>query len=358
MASKPTSLVSGNSNFVSHMDDQTAFVLALQLIALCTVVSALILYLMCRIRKNYFTPFSDGSDLTYMNIGGGKAVLVTSLDNILGLQLAYHLASRGFRVFAGVKPSGYEADVQGTVDSETSASKKILEAKWKRFEACCKKEENENFVGLVVLPLDVTREDLLHDALGTIRRHLPAGEDGLWAVINTAGLPCRGRLENQDSPYWDAVMKQNVTGTLKVAKTFLPLLRNKKGRLINIGAKVANSEDGPQTLVAHTASRYAVEGASAALRNEMKHVGIKVITLHPEGLEISRLFASPSLPAKIGPDGYADYDISVLPALSLEVIEEAVLSDQPKASYTLLKTVGFTRIREKFVNLNKSIQVV
>ena len=55
---------------------------------------------------------------------------------------------------------------------------------------------------------------------------------GLWAVINTAGSPCRGRLENQDSPYWDAVMKQNVTGTLKVAKTFLPLLRNKKGKRI------------------------------------------------------------------------------------------------------------------------------
>lgn len=48
-------------------------------------------------------------------------------------------------------------------------------------------------------------------------------------MINTAGLACRGRLEGQDTAYWDAVMKQNVTGTLRVTKTFMPLLRNKKG---------------------------------------------------------------------------------------------------------------------------------
>ena len=107
---------------------------------------------------------------------------------MLGLQLAYHLATRGFRVFAGVKPSGYEADGQNVViESESSIPKKILEAKWKKFEACCKKEENENFVGLVVLPLDVTREDLLHEALGTIRRHLPAGEDGKSKMTDTTG---------------------------------------------------------------------------------------------------------------------------------------------------------------------------
>jgi hypothetical protein len=31
---------------------------------------------------------------------------------------------------------------------------------------------------LVALPLDVTREDLLHEAVDIIRAHLPAGEDG------------------------------------------------------------------------------------------------------------------------------------------------------------------------------------
>lgn len=31
---------------------------------------------------------------------------------------------------------------------------------------------------LVPLPMDVTREDVLHEAMDVIRRHLPAGHDG------------------------------------------------------------------------------------------------------------------------------------------------------------------------------------
>ena len=115
----------------------------------------------------------------------GKAVLITSIDNLLGLQLAYHLATRGFRVFAGIRPSGYEADNPETADTSFSTPKRILEAKWKHFEACCVREDNENFNSLVVMPLDVTREDLLHEAVGTIRRYLPAGEDGkFFSVIS------------------------------------------------------------------------------------------------------------------------------------------------------------------------------
>lgn len=111
-------------------------------------------------------------------------MLITSVDNLLGLQLAYHLATRGFRVFAGIKPSGYEADNPASCDTNLSTPKKILEAKWKHFEACCVREENESFSSLVVLPLDVTREDLLHEAVGTIRRYLPAGEDGKLKLLN------------------------------------------------------------------------------------------------------------------------------------------------------------------------------
>ncbi|KAL0280669.1 UNVERIFIED_CONTAM: hypothetical protein PYX00_001894 [Menopon gallinae] len=340
------------------MDDQTAFVLALQLIALCTVVSALILYLMCKIPRNYFSAFSEDGALTYQNIGGGKAVLITSMDNYLGMHLAYHLSTRGFRVFAGVKPSGFEAEHQQDSSQSQSIARKIVEAKWKHFETFCKKEENESLGNLVTLPLDVCREDLLHEAVGLIRRHLPAGEDGLWAVINTAGLPCRNRLDGQDAAYWDAVLKLNVTGTLKVSKTFMPLLRNKKGRLINLGAKMSDNQEESQTPVAHTASRYAVEGASAALRNEMKHLGINVITLHPEGLPITKLFSAPSKSQVTENDRYADCEISVLPAAALEVVEEVLLTDAPKASYSLTKRMRYFRLKEKMINFTNSIQIV
>lgn len=165
-------------SFLFQMDEQSAVTLTVQLIALCSVVSALVLYLLCKVRSNRRA--SSIGDFVFTNIGGGRAVLVTSIDNLLGVHLAYHLAIRGFRVFAGLKPTGLEADTdREKPDLSSSTPKKVLESKWKHFEACCEKEvEGVSFGSLVVLPLDVMREDLLHEAVGTIRRYLPAGEDG------------------------------------------------------------------------------------------------------------------------------------------------------------------------------------
>jgi NAD(P)-dependent dehydrogenase (short-subunit alcohol dehydrogenase family) len=56
---------------------------------------------------------------------------------------------------------------------------------------------------------------------------------GLWAVLNTACLCCKGRLENQESSHWDAMLKYNVIGTLRTARTFMPLLKNKRGKSIH-----------------------------------------------------------------------------------------------------------------------------
>lgn len=159
------------------MDDQTALTLALQLIALCCIAAALLLYLLCRIRNRYIA--GSGSDQNdpevTLNIGMGRAVLITSCDTAFGLQCALHLSNLGFRVFAGLRD-----------DSENgSVAARILRAKLKEREMMNGETATETnatsgaSVGtLIALPLDVTREDLLHEAVTLIRRHLPAGEDG------------------------------------------------------------------------------------------------------------------------------------------------------------------------------------
>ncbi|KAJ9578142.1 hypothetical protein L9F63_024996 [Diploptera punctata] len=184
---------------------------------------------------------------------------------------------------------------------------------------------------------------ILHEAVVLIRRHLPAGEDGLWAVINTAGLCCKGRLENQENSHWDAMLRHNVIGALRTARTFIPLLRNKKGRLINLGMN-NNITSG---LVAYTAARYAVEGASLALRQEIAPYGIHIITLQPNGITLEKIFAPPKIDDLIKSDDhtaleiqqpanrYLEYNLSVLPAQSMRMIEEALLSKSPKQNYKL-----------------------
>lgn len=57
---------------------------------------------------------------------------------------------------------------------------------------------------------------------------------GLWAVINTAGVCFKGKLEQQDSSQWETMFRVNVFGMLRAARTFMPLLKNKKGTVICI----------------------------------------------------------------------------------------------------------------------------
>lgn len=61
------------------MDEQTALVLALQLVSLFSIAGALLAYLLCKIRGN------SGQDAAHP--GSGKSVLVSSCGNTLGLQV-------------------------------------------------------------------------------------------------------------------------------------------------------------------------------------------------------------------------------------------------------------------------------
>lgn len=118
-----------------------------------------------------------------------------------------------------------------------------------------------------------------------------ANISGIWAVVNTSGLSYRGRLDQQDIAHWDAMLKTNVIGILRTARKFQSLLRNSGGRIVTLGA----TENLGTGLVAYAASRYAVEGASRALRQELSSVGIKVVTVSPQGILPELLFSTPKL---------------------------------------------------------------
>lgn len=306
------------------MDHQTALVLALQLVALFSIAGALLLYLLCKIKAGTDTESTESAP------GGGKPVLVTCCDNALGLQVAIHLANRGFRVFAGLK----EGAASG--ESTDTAAARVIRAWQKHRESLATLKHG----ALVGLPLDVTREDLLHEAVDIIRAHLPAGDDGIWAVINTSGLSYRGRLDQQDISHWDAMLKTNVVGVLRTARTFQGLLRNTAGRIITLGS--VGEEAG---LVAYTAARYAVEGASKALRQEFAPLGIKVVTLNPNGLTTDLMFSTPKItddkgeaPANTTVDmsGCLEFYPLILTKSALRVLDIALSSTDPKHNYNLV----------------------
>lgn len=67
------------------MDENTAVVLTLQLVALFSIAGALLLYLLCKIRTGVGSDFLDGACP-----GACKPVLVTAADNAIGLQVSIY----------------------------------------------------------------------------------------------------------------------------------------------------------------------------------------------------------------------------------------------------------------------------
>lgn len=263
-------------NKSTTMEPATTLVLTIQLLALFSIAGALLLYLLCKVRGDAANGPDSGSGGSVLGTNGsGGIVLVTSADTALGLQLCTHLAQRGCRVFAGLKEP---------VDS--------LPAKLLRGWMKVRQESGRSGGGgcgtIVPLRVDVTREDVLREATEAMGAHLNVGERGIRAVINTAGVVHRGRIDQQDSQQWEAMFKTNVLGSLRTARAFTALLRPTRGRLIVFGA--GNEGDG---LVAFTASRLAVDGCAEPLRRELQPYGIDVVALDSSGVPAESLFRSP-----------------------------------------------------------------
>jgi len=99
-------------------------------------------------------------------------------------------------------------------------------------------------------------------------------------VINNAGYGIIGAIEETPDAELRALMETNFFGAVSVTKAALPLLRRRRaGAIVNI------SSFGGQTSFAgggaYSASKFALEGMSEALAQEMAPFGIKVLIVEP-----------------------------------------------------------------------------
>lgn len=334
------------------MDPLTWVSLGLQLAALCSIVGALLLYLLRKVRVAEIAPTDSA-----------KTVLVTSVDTALGLQIATYLSSRGWRVIAGCRRGGLGARLaESWLAAHTAAT------------------ENHPAPRLSTLELDVAREDLLEEAARATAQHLPAGEHGIWAVINTAGSGGRG-----GATCWESVLKGNVLGSLRVAKTFSPLLaaaagdHPHAGRLFYIGLtsdtaceSLARSEGGElgEACAGAAAARWGVWGAARSLRASLRSRGVSVVLLNAPDLPAADVYAPPSQltpssqpssrpdtpTSETGtltgscsvtmPGEAAEYSAKVLPTAALKTLEDALTTPSPRDAYYLKmkQESWFTRV--------------
>ena len=135
---------------------------------------------------------------------------------------------------------------------------------------------------LIPVSMDVRVESSVMQCMNEIE--LQHGK--LYAVINSAGLGMIGALEDSSSEDLREVFETNLMGVHHVCRQALPLLRmSAKSYIINITSMAAQM--GLPFRGVYCSSKFAVEGYSEALSQEVRSDGIHVVILEPGDVRTS-----------------------------------------------------------------------
>jgi NAD(P)-dependent dehydrogenase (short-subunit alcohol dehydrogenase family) len=134
--------------------------------------------------------------------------------------------------------------------------------------------------GDAVLPLelDVTDRDACFAAVRRAHEHFGR----LDVVVNNAGYGLAGAIEEVSEAQARRQMEVNLFGALWVTQAALPFLREQGSGWIVQVSSIGGLAAFPLTGTYH-ASKWALEGFSESLRQEVEPFGIKVLMVEPSG---------------------------------------------------------------------------
>jgi len=183
-----------------------------------------------------------------------KYVLITGASTGIGYTSAKYLLEKGFFVFGSVRKSS---------DAE--------------------KLENDFGKNFKALIFDVVDETAIKNSVPIVQEIV--GQNGLAGLVNNAGIPVSGPMQNVTTEQLRYQLDVNVLGVHRVTNAFLPLLgatencSHEPGRIIQISS--VNGILSPPFTGPYAASKFALEAMSDALRRELVLFGIKVIIVQP-----------------------------------------------------------------------------
>lgn len=177
-----------------------------------------------------------------------KTVLITGASSGIGHASAIHLVRNGFTVFAGVRK---ERDAERLVQ--------------------------EGGERLVAVTIDVTDEASIRAAAERVGRRL-AGR-GLGGLVNNAGIAQPAPIEYVAADVLRRQFDVNVHGQIAVTQAFLPLVREARGRIVNMGSVGSHITMPFGGVLCATKSAFA--SLNDALRLELHPFGIHVVMIEP-----------------------------------------------------------------------------
>ena len=174
-----------------------------------------------------------------------KVVLITGASSGIGKACAEYLGKRGYRVYGASRrpPEQFAPD------------------------------------SFQMIQMDVADDEAVRRGIDLI----VAREGRLDVAVNNAGNLIGGPIEDATIKEARFQFETNFFGVLRVCKAVLPIMRKQgAGHIINISSMAGRAAAPYQGL--YSASKFAVEGLTEALRYEVRHVGIQVALIEPGDL--------------------------------------------------------------------------
>ncbi|HMB22095.1 MAG TPA: SDR family oxidoreductase [Anaerolineales bacterium] len=238
-----------------------------------------------------------------------KVILITGCSTGIGRDLTQHLTQAGYTVVATARHT----------------------------------DALNNLQAALKLPLDVTQPDSIEEAVACTVQQFGR----IDILVNNAGYALRGVLEEVSVEQVQQMFDVNVFGVLRLIQAVVPLMRKRgSGRIVNVSSisgKLAAPVNGT-----YSASKFALEALSDALRLELVPFGIQVVVIEPSVIKthfentarihagnILSNAASPYLPLYSVNDQFAAFTRRHEPgpeAVS-RVIQQAIETPHPKARY-------------------------
>jgi NAD(P)-dependent dehydrogenase (short-subunit alcohol dehydrogenase family) len=145
--------------------------------------------------------------------------------------------------------------------------------------------------------LDVTKPQQIE----AVAKDATAAFGQVDVLVNNAGYGFAGGIEEADEQEFLPVFETDVLGLIRVTRAFLPQFRKQRsGNIINVSSMAGLA--GTAGWGYYNASKFAVEGFSEALAQEMAPLGVKVTIVEPGPFRTDFLGRSGVVAKRIIPD--------------------------------------------------------
>ncbi len=193
------------------------------------------------------------------------------------------------------------------------------------------------------LPLDVTESDSIAGAVECAMQRFGR----IDVLVNNAGYAVRGAVEEVPIAEAQRMFDANVFGVMRLVQAVAPHMRRQRvGRIINISSvvgKLVTPANGT-----YSASKFALEALSDALRLELEPFGIQVVLVEPGSIHTQfhatveanarTIFARPDSPYRLLYEQYEKVTAGMRrhepePQAVSRVVQRAIEAPRPKARY-------------------------